>query len=91
MMAANDSNLYKEMLFRTGDLIEANMRLGAGESGFDLDKSICYFTISGTLEVKPLLITLPIVYNTVESDSYNQVRESTNWCTYEISLTRGYS
>lgn len=91
MMAANDSHLYKEMLFRTGDLIEANMRLGAGKSGFDLDKSICYFTISGTLEVKPLLITLPIVYNTVESDSYNQVRESTNWCTYEISLTRGYS
>lgn len=91
MMAANDSHLYKEMLFRTGDLIEANMRLGAGKSGFDLDKSICYFTISGTLEVKPLLITLPIVYNTVESDSYNQVRESTNWCTYEISLIRGYS
>lgn len=91
MMAANDSNLYKDMLFRTGDLIEANMRLGAGKSGFDLDKSICYFNISGTLEVKPLLITLPIVYNTVESDSYNQVRESTNWCTYEISLTRGYS
>ena len=91
MMAANDSSLYKEMLFRTGDLIEANMRLGAGKSGFDLDKSICYFTISGTLEVKPLLITLPIVYNTVESDSYNQARENTNWCTYEISLTRGYS
>lgn len=91
VMAANDSNLYKDMLFRTGDLIEANMRQGAGKSGFDLDKSICYFNISGTLEVKPLLITLPIVYNTVESDSYNQVRESTSWCTYEISLTRGYS
>ncbi len=91
MMAANDSYLYEDMLFRTGDLIEANMRLGAGDSDFDLDKSVCYFTIRGTLEVKPLLITLPIVSNTVESDSYNQIREDTRWCTYEISLTRGYS
>ena len=91
VMAANDSNLYKDMLFRTGTLIESNMRKGAGKSGFDLDKSVCYFNISGTLEVKPLLITLPIVYNTVKSDAYNQVRENTNWCTYKISMTRGYS
>lgn len=91
IIAANDSELYKDMLMRTGTLIEANMQQGAGDSDFDLDKSICYFTLTGTLEVKPLLITLPIVYNNVESDSYDQVRESTTWCTYDISQTRGYS
>lgn len=91
IMGAQSPGLYKQMLLRTGDLIEANMIKG-GQAGFDLDKSQVYFSITSTLRVKPLLLTLPMV-DTVQTDGVTaaDLRQEMDWCTYEISVIRGYS
>lgn len=88
VMAANNDAVYRAMLLRIGDLIEANM--GNVHSGFDLSKSYCYFQLDSTLKVKPLLLTLPLV-NSVEGVDGSKVLEKTNWCTYTITTKRGYS
>ncbi len=59
------------------------------EGKFTLDKCISYYRLTGTVRVKPLLITLPLVVNTV--DEAAGVAERTDWCTYEIDMIRGYS
>lgn len=83
------SNSYSSMLLRVGDLIQANMRLTEGNSGFSLNKTQCYFQLSGTLRVKPLMIAVPLVSNS--SSSANDMREWTDWCTYNVKVIRGYS
>ncbi len=88
IMAANNDGVYSAMLLRIGDLIEANM--GNIENDFDLSKSYCYFRLNSTLKVKPLLLTLPLV-NTMEGVDGTVTTEKTNWCTYKVDITRGYS
>lgn len=90
ILGLTDSDTYDAFLKRTGDVIQANMRLTDGNSSFDLSKSICYFQISGTLRVKPLFLTLPIV-NTMDGVDASSVISSTDWCTYELKTIRGYS
>ena len=80
---------YTLMLQRVGDLIQANMCRTPGNEGFTLDNCISYFQLDSTIRVKPLLITLPVVVNTVEEAT--GLTERTDWCTYKIQMIRGYS
>lgn len=84
-----NNRTYSAMLLRIGDLIEANMNK-MGESGFDLSKSRCYFSLEGEIKVKPLLLDLPIV-NSMQGIDTETVTGASGWCTYKVSLVRGYS
>lgn len=88
LLGLTNGDRYPDMLLRVGDLIQANMRLATGQEGYSLDKARCYFSLTGTLRVRPLMMTLPIV-NTV--DGSTGLRENTDWCTYKVNLVRGYS
>lgn len=83
------SDMYPAMLLRTGDLIEANMKLKKG-GDYDLAKSLCYFHLKAQLRVKPLMLTLPIV-SSMEGVDASGVLENKDWCTYEVDIYRGYS
>ncbi len=89
-MSANASGNYKNMLLRIGDLIEANMKKGAGVGEFDLGKSYVYFKLTAQLRVKPLFMTLPIVSSEENIDS-GVLQENKDWCTYDVNVIRGYS
>ena len=79
---------YPDMLLRVGDLIQANMRIATGDEEYSLDKTRCYFELTGKVRVRPLMMTLPIV-TTVEGSS--DMLQTTDWCTYSLHLIRGYS
>lgn len=89
LLGANDNGTYKYMLRRAGDLIESNMKHKYDEN-FTLNKSICYFSLSSKLKVKPLLITLPIV-NSLDGVDASELTEKVDWCTYTVKYVRGYS
>lgn len=91
LLGSNNNGLYKDMLIRTGDLIQANMVKG-GEEGFQLNKAQVYFTLKSAVTVKPLFLGMPIVdsFDTGGTNA-SDVREATDWRTYEINMIRGYS
>ena len=75
------------MYKRIAEVIQANIGKQIGEdSGYSLQKSIVYFKMDATVRVKPLMITLPIF-----NDYSNNMDTKTDWCTYTINTTRGYS
>lgn len=88
MLGLTDENTYGPMLLRVGDLIQANMRLTPGNKEYQLINARSYFKLSGSLRVRPLMLTLPIV-RTV--DGSTGLLETTDWCTYQVHMTRGYS
>ena len=78
-----EANMYK----RIAEVIQTNIGKKIGEnSGYSLQKSIVYFELTATVRVKPLMITLPIF-----NDYSNNMDTKTDWCTYTIKTTRGYS
>ena len=83
-----DEETYSSMLLRVGDLIQANMRLLEQDDTYSLAKAQSYFELTGTVRVKPLMLTLSIV-DTV--DNVDSLRNNTDWCTYTIKTVRGYS
>lgn len=87
LLGLTNDKTYSSMLLRVGDLIQANMRK-AGDENFDLTKTQTYFNLTGTVRVKPLMMSLPIV-DTV--DGASEMREKTDWCTYKVNMIRGYS
>ncbi|MCD7754238.1 MAG: DUF5702 domain-containing protein [Clostridiales bacterium] len=60
LLGAQSEECYTGMLTRIGHLVALNM-VKQGDSGFELSKAMCYFQLTSTLRVKPLLLTLPIV------------------------------
>lgn len=90
LLGLTSDTTYPSMLLRVGDLIEANMRLTEGNETFDLEKTRCYFKITGKVRVNPLMLTLPIV-DSMEGVDVGTLREKTDWCTYELGIIRGYS
>lgn len=88
MLGLTNSETYSAMLQRVGDLIQVNMRKQTGEQEYSLDNAQCYFRLQGTVRVKPLMMTLPLV-DTV--DGASGLREKTDWCTYQVDMIRGYS
>ena len=79
----NTSN-YEDMLYRIGDLVEANMR--QSNKDFDLSKTKCFFKMTAHAKVKPLMLTLPIV----QSYGTGNLLISDTWCSYDIKTIRGY-
>ena len=71
---------------RMADLIQQNMGKITGDNSFKLSKSITYFEINEKLRIDPLMMTLPIFSN--ENTGYD--RTKTDWCTYDVRVTRGY-
>lgn len=71
---------------RMADLIQQNMGKITGDNSFKLSKSITYFEINEKLRIDPLMMTLPIFSN--ENSGYD--RTKTDWCTYDVKVTRGY-
>ena len=70
---------------RVGDLIQANMTLVTGKNSYELSKAVTHFKFNSTLRVSPLMVTLPIFGN------YDTgLDKSTDWCTYNIEIIRGY-
>lgn len=81
-----EADTYK----RLAELIDANMAKvrpkKGGEAGFTLMKTQMYFQLTATVRVKPLMITIPYM------DEYgNSMETATDWCTYQVSMVRGYS
>lgn len=76
----------EQMTLRMAEVVQYNVQKVTGNSNFNMKNAKVYFTLNAKLKVDPLLMTLPIYggYN----DSYDS--SATDWCTYEISLTRGY-
>lgn len=75
------------MLKRMADLIQANMRVANGESGYCLAKAITYFKVEGTVKVKPLMLDLSFV----DQFTTNNPKNNANVFTYKIKEIRGYS
>lgn len=81
-----EADTYK----RLAELIDANMAKVKpkkdGTPGFTLMKTQMYFQLTATVRVKPLMITIPYM------DEYgNSMETATDWCTYQVSMVRGYS
>lgn len=81
-----ESQSASEMYLRIGDLIQANMRKRTGKNEYVLKNARTYFTLEATVRVKPLMLTLPyaLPYS-------NNPKDKTDWCTFTIKETRGYS
>lgn len=100
-IGCNDARLYSDMLLRIGDLIEGNMAQGEGGiADFDLEKSKCYFQLTGDVAVKPLLLDIPLVLNYTggsreQTNNYQNSLQGTleakGWCSYKLDIVRGYS
>ena len=88
-LTTGSDGIYKDMLLRVGDVIEANM-IKSGKESFDLSKSICYFHLKAKVRVKPLMLTLPIV-NSMDGVDPSDLLENRDWCTYDVDIYRGYS
>lgn len=78
---------YQSMLLRVGDLIQANLRQ-AGEANFSLGKSVTCYQLEAQVRVKPLLLSLSLM-DSIEGAA--ELRERTDWCSYNIKMIRGYS
>ena len=81
----NGGKLQAAMIQRTGELIQSNLRQ-KGLEGFTMEKSKVYFNLKSKIRVKPLMISLPLF----EGEA-GDLEKSTDWCTFEVNMTRGYT
>lgn len=79
-------NATESMYQRMAEVIQANMRKLTNSEAYSMAKSRLYFTLDATIRVRPLMITLPYF-----NDYKNDMETKTDWCTYRIKMTRGYS
>ncbi len=77
----NNSSFYT----RLGNVIQANMKLVTKNTEYDLVKAKTMFAISGTMEVTPLMMDLPL-----SSDYEDGLLESLNWKRFGVEIIRGY-
>lgn len=73
---------------RMADVIQVNMAQKLGHpvgEGFLMCKAYTYARISAEIEVKPLLITIPLIAETIKND-----QTDTRWYKFEYSGIRGY-
>ncbi|ROR28688.1 hypothetical protein EDD66_104276 [Mobilisporobacter senegalensis] len=72
------------VLLRISDVIEANMKTQNEE--FTMKESYTYVKIDATLEVKPILMTLPFMAEETESNL-----PGSNWYTIKYNGMQGYN
>lgn len=85
-----DNNVASDMLKRMAEVIQTNMRNqegvpDEGEDKYSLKKSRVYFKLNAKMRVKPIMVSLPYFV-----DYDNDLDTSEDWCTYNISMVRGY-
>ena len=80
------SSSAEAMYQRMAEVIQANMRGLTGQAGYSMKKAQLYFQLKAQIRVKPLMIALPFF-----NDYNNNMDTKTDWCTYEINTTLGYS
>lgn len=76
------------MLQRMAEVIQFNIATMSKKSDYSLKKSRMYFTLTSDVRVKPLMIDLPIFTN---NDYAGSLRENFDWCSYKVTVTRGYT
>lgn len=73
------------ILLRTGDAIQANVAKQSGKDGYALSKSAAYVELSVEVQVKPLLLPLPIFAGVENNPAANS-----NWYTITYEGIKGY-
>ena len=87
---ALQSSYGDDVYQRIAEVMQANMRKITGkDSGDDIYKmsnAKVYFRLNAEIKVDPLMIDIPYFDGTAATDMKND----TTWCTYDISMKRGY-
>lgn len=78
---ANKDAMYQ----RLAEVIQGNIRHISGDDSYSMKNARLYFRFEAQCRVSPLMISLP---HFAEYD--NNMDTETDWCTYNISLIRGY-
>ena len=78
---ANKDAMYQ----RLAEVIQGNIRHISGDDSYSMKNARLYFRFEAQCRVSPLIISLP---HFAEYD--NNMDTETDWCTYNISLIRGY-
>ncbi len=73
------------ILLRTADVIQCNMQHQKKEDAYRLKKSVTYVETTATVQVKPLLLALPL-FAKVESNP----KDNSRWYTIEYEGIKGY-
>ncbi|MCI8465284.1 MAG: hypothetical protein HFI63_05445 [Lachnospiraceae bacterium] len=73
------------VLLRTADVIQVNMGKRTGKGDYRLSESAVYVEASATVQVKPVLLALPLF-----SDVERNPVENTNWYTIQYKNVKGY-
>lgn len=84
LFCALSSEMAPKAYQRLGRLIECNMQLAKSDDSYDLKKAKTMFTFESNLEVKPLMLDLPLA-----SEYTDGIGES-SWNKYYLEMTRGY-
>ena len=74
------------MYLRLAEVIQTNMQGLTDDDDYSMENAILYFQLEAELRVEPLMMALPLF-----SAGTGTMSSSTDWCTYQISITRGYS
>lgn len=80
-MIGNDENT---IYLRVGDIIQANMALSTGNSGFALSKSQVFYSLDSRIRIEPMWSRLLLI------DDLGDLSEATGWRTTTINITSGY-
>lgn len=79
----------EKVLLRTADVIQANMQHINNKAGisdvFLMEKANTYLKVEAKVQVKPLMLALPIVQETTKNKL-----SGVNWYTISYSATKGY-
>lgn len=82
-------SLEECMYQRMAEVIQTNLRHHEEiPESYSLTKSQVYFKLNAVIRVRPLMITLPIFNDPAYE---NDLNTKTDWCTYTVTTTRGYS
>lgn len=79
------SSAAESMYQRMAEVIQANLRGLTNDTSYSMKNARVYFKLEAQLRVKPLMIALPYF-----GEYDNDLETKTDWCTYNISTTRGY-
>ena len=81
-----NNGVATDMLKRMAEVMQTNMKKQEGvPEDYSLTKSKVYFKLDAKMRVKPIMVSLPYF-----SGYDNDMNNSDDWCTYDISMVRGY-
>ena len=73
------------ILLRCADAIQSNMVLQTGEKDYKLSQSSVYVDLNTTVQVKPIMLALPLFVDVKGNPAYKQ-----GWYTFNEKITKGY-